>query len=168
MTNLYYLDANVLITAWHGYYSPAIAPTYWEWLAEMANKERIFCTEIVKEEIQNKDDDLAQWIKSNPCIIRRLSDNSHAEEIQEKVRQIMVECPTLVNFKKQKSEGDPFVIAHAWVAGATVVTKENRLSPKNRNMNIPDVCEHFSIPWLDDFGMLRELGVRFNIYHRSS
>ena len=46
--------------------------------------------------------------KSNPCIIRRLSD-IHMQK-KSGVRQIMVECPTLVNFKKQKSEGDPFVL----------------------------------------------------------
>ena len=45
MTNLYYLDANVLITAWHGYYRLQ-CPTYWEWLAEMANKERIFAQRL--------------------------------------------------------------------------------------------------------------------------
>ncbi|MBL7214087.1 MAG: DUF4411 family protein [Phycisphaerae bacterium] len=159
----YCLDANILITAWHGYYSPEIAPSYWDWLAERAREGRIFCTEIVKEEIKNKDDDLAEWIKIHPELIRNISDEQRGEEIQEKVRKIMSECPELVNFRKQKSEGDPFVIAHAWAVGATVVTKENKLGPNNPRMNIPDVCEHFSVPWTDDFGLLRQMGIRLSI-----
>jgi hypothetical protein len=46
---------------------------------------------------------------------------------------------------------DPFVIAAAAIRGGTVVTQEHL---KPNAAKIPNVCDHFGIPWTDVEGFM--------------
>ena len=106
----------------------------------MKEQKIVTCSEI-KEEI--KDKDLLKWLLGNNCIIFDVDD-----EIQENVIQIVTEFPKLITFENGKSagsSGDAFMIATAIKYGLTVITEENKDSPKK----VPKVCESMGIPCLN-------------------
>jgi len=67
------------------------------------------------------------------------------------------------NIEKQKlirggRNADAFIVARASAIGGTVVTLE-RLKPNAAK--IPNICEHFKIPYLDLEGFMEEEGWLF-------
>lgn len=155
----YCFDSDALITPWRFYYSEALAPSYWNCLAELAKQKVFFCPEEIYKEITTSEDGLSGWLKDISFVVQKPN-----EAVQEKMIEIMQQFPTgFVDVKKSKSGGDPWVIAHAWHENAIVVTKERpkQNQPNSKKYNIPDVCEHFNIPWIDDFEFLKRLKVQF-------
>ncbi len=67
----------------------------------------------------------------------------------------MTRYPRLVDGKKGRSVGDPFVIALARAKGFTVITGENATG-KISVPKIPDVCVDLRIPWLRILDFFRE------------
>ena len=58
---MYLADSNVLIEAKNRYYAFDIAPGFWVWL-ELAHAGSLVCSiEAVKDELLEKDDELADW-----------------------------------------------------------------------------------------------------------
>ncbi len=55
---------------------------------------------------------------------------------------------------------DPWVIAHAKTSGATVVTGEVVVSDNSTHVKIPNVCNNFSVDYIDPFTMMRTLGIQ--------
>jgi Domain of unknown function (DUF4411) len=94
--------------------------------------------EVVKE-LEKKDDGAADWIKERAHMIVATD-----VPIQEKVREILKAHSRLVNAGKNRSGGDPFVIAVALTNRYSVITAEistgNAARPK-----IPDVCAAMGI-----------------------
>jgi hypothetical protein len=154
---IYCLDTNVLIEPWNKYYSPDLCPDYWEVLTELVSDGKIFCTDEVKREVLKVDDGLSYWIKTHPEFVRDIDD-----DVQVKLRTVLQKFPRLVDTKKDRSMADPWVVAHAWSAGATVVTKEMPSNSVTR-IKIPDVCQVFKVRCIDDFSFLKEVGISFNV-----
>jgi hypothetical protein len=156
MKILYCLDANVLIQPWNNYYSPKLCPNFLDILSKLIDEGIIFCTSEVEREILKEDDALKDWIQSHPKFVHEID-----EDIQIKLRKILAEYPYLVNATKDRSMGDPWVIAHAWSVGATVVTSEIKSNSVKR-VKIPDVCEHFKVRCIDVFDFFKEVGISFD------
>jgi len=69
----------------------------------------------------------------------------------------------IVDNIKGRSLADPWVIAHAMDKSATVVTKENKETALNaKRIKIPNVCDNMGIKWMDDFQLVKELGIKFS------
>ena len=65
MKYLYLLDANVFIEAKNRYYGFNLCPGFWEWLITPNNvMVRVASIDKVKEEILEKEDELADWAKN--------------------------------------------------------------------------------------------------------
>jgi len=156
MSNLYCLDANVLIQPWNNYYSPSLCPNFLDILSELVDGNVIFCTSEVQREILKEDDALSEWIKAHPSFVHEIN-----EDVQIKLREVLSQFPYLVNATKDRSMGDPWVIAHAWSLNATVVTSEIKSNSVKR-VKIPDVCEHFNVRYIDVFKFLEEVGISFD------
>ena len=154
---IYCLDANALIEPWSKYYSPELCPDYWDALSELAEKRIIFCTDEVRREVVKVDDGLSAWVKARPDFVREVDD-----DVQTKLRVILQRFQRLVDTIKDRSMADPWVIAHAWSVGATVVTKEIRTDSAKR-IRIPDVCHALNVPCIDDFEFLKQVGIRFRV-----
>jgi hypothetical protein len=156
----YYLDANVLIQAWNFYYSPKFCPSYWDVLNELGSAGRIFVPREVYEEITRTDDELCQWLKQSSIEIKDVD-----EKVIQCLQAIWATNPihkTLVDNVKGRSLADPWVIAHAMREGATVVTKEEKVTALNAiRIKIPNVCENMGVGWMNDFGMIGELRLSF-------
>lgn len=80
-------------------------------------------------------------------------------QIQQRVTAILAVHPRLIDTRKNRSSGDPFVIALAQSRGFSVVTGE-KASGIIAKPNIPDVCEALKIPWMNVLSMFRSEGWR--------
>ena len=132
-------------------------PDYWDVLSELVARRAIFCTEEVRREVIRVDDGLSEWIKTHPEFVHDIND-----DVQIKLRLVLQKFPRPVDTKKDRSMADPWVIAHAWSAGATVVTKEMPSTTVTR-IKIPDVCNAFKVRCIDDFAFLKEVGISFSV-----
>jgi predicted nucleic acid-binding protein len=156
----YCLDANVLINAWNQYYSKTISSGYWEILSRLGHGGRIFLPEHVKEEIVRTDDTLADWLLGSSLPVYPV--DSRATEIVGTIFTADPRHALLVDNTKGRSLADPWVIAHAIAENACVVTKENKVTSSDKRVKIPNVCEKMGVRCINDFDMIRELGIRFS------
>lgn len=71
------------------------------------------------------------------------------------VREILTECPKLVDAYSTIPEADPFVIALAEKNQWTVVTMEKLSQPGAKKEHIPNVCGKRKVPCADLLGLFR-------------
>ena len=99
-------------------------------------------------------------MKASSIPVRKISEN-----VTKCLRDIYAKDPThkmLVDNTKLRSLADPWVIAHAMSEGATVVTKEEKVTALNSNkIKIPNVCDNMGIEWINDFDFVAEMNIQF-------
>ena len=155
----YCLDANVLITAWQGYYSPEICKSYWDTLKGLGDKGLLFIAEEVFDEILKTEDELSKWVKAGNLPVEK-TDSS----VIQCLKTIYSTNPVhekLVDSTRNRSLADPWVIAHAMRHNACVVTKEAKITTSPSKVKIPNVCENMGVRWIDDFKFGREINLKF-------
>lgn len=159
----YVLDANVFIEAARRYYAFDLAPRFWESLAHHAANGRIRSIDRVKQELDRGKDELATWLDSN--FSHAIASTDETDVIQA-FSQIM----TWVQGQSQFSEAakaefangaDGWLVAYTKVTGNVIVTQEVPAPDARRKVPLPNVCQSFSVQFVDTFEMLRTLGVRF-------
>ena len=149
------MDTSAWIDGWHRDYPPDVFPSIWDFLDGAILLGTIISTEEVYKETQVKDDDLHNWLKKRKWQFIPIS-----EEIQSIARDLLFEFPGLVDFRRKRSQADPFVIATAIHMGGVVVTGEIA-SKKPKKPKIPDVCIAKGIRCIKFLDMLRELNYKF-------
>lgn len=156
----YCLDSNVLIQAWQKYYSPKYCPTYWDVLNVLGSEERIFIGKMVYDEITRTDDDLSNWLKTSNIKV-----NPITTAVTQALSALYAANPNhklLVDNKKGRSLADPWVISHAIVDNAIVVTKEEMVTASNsKKIKIPNVCQNMGVDCINDFEMIDQLNLSF-------
>lgn len=132
----YCIDSSSLLHAANRAYPLRRFPKLWEEIEALVEDGRLVISIEVYHELERKDDAVFGWCKDRKeAICQEISD-----EVQTHVIRLMRAYPRLVDTRKGKSGGDPFVLAQA-LAGSpqlTVVTEEkggSDASPK-----IPSVC----------------------------
>lgn len=156
----YILDTNVFIEPWGKYYSPRFCTGYFACLNKLGIKGLIAIPEMVQKEVTKVDDDLAHWLlnKSQIPVL------NITESVQKTLRSIYSHDPKhvrLTDTSKSRSMADPWVIAHAIVERATVVSKENKVTSKgSKKVRIPNVCENMGIRCIHDFDFIDEVGIK--------
>ncbi len=158
---IFCIDTNVLIQAWQKYYSPDFCADYWVILNRLGQDGKLFIPEEVLNEIKKVEDSLSIWLKNSNIPIKIIS-----EPVTNNVQKIFAKAEAhkyLVDNTRLRSMADPWVIAHAIHEQATVVTKEEKVTAvSSRRIKIPNVCENMGVPCIDDFEMIRRLGIRFS------
>ena len=156
----YCLDTNFFIEGWNKYYSPDFCPSYWDVIDDLGKSGLLFVNQEVKKEIDRVDDSLTQWFKNKEYLVKPIND-----DVQKCLKEIYSKNPDhkyLANNTKSRSLADPWVIAHAMVENATVVTKEYLSESQNpQKIKIPDVCNNMGVSWIDDFEFIRQLKLIF-------
>lgn len=147
---MYSVDASAFIYGWSEYYPPDVFPSIWERLGAIASEGRLLVCDEVASELKRKEDGLHKWLMGFPQAIIEIDD-----PIQLHVRAILAEHSRLLDTRKNKSGGDPFVIALARARKATVVTGELATNSLNRP-KIPDVCGALKVPCMNLVDLLRE------------
>lgn len=146
----YSIDTSAFLDAWVRYYPPDVFPGIWEQMDRAAKNGIVKSSDEVLRELSKKDDGAHDWIKAHTEMVIPL-DN----EIERHVQEIMSRYPRLVDSKKGRSGGDPFVIAVARVKNLTVITGENGTG-NIAIPRIPDVCDDLGIRWLRMLDFFRE------------
>jgi hypothetical protein len=120
-----------------------------------AKNGEIFVIEEVVRELEKKEDGIHKWIKLHGMMIVPIDG-----QIQKLVVEIMSKYSRLVDSKKNRSVGDPWVIALAQSRGLAVVTGEkatgNVAKPK-----IPDVCKDLGLSCIEIIDFFRKQGWRW-------
>src|SRR5579864_2924291 len=146
----YSIDTSGFLDAWVRNYPSDVFPTIWQQMDGAARDGTLVASDEVLRELERKDDGAHAWVKARPQMLVPLD-----SEIEEHVRDIMRRYPRLVDTKKGRSVGDPFVIAVARVRNLTVITAENATG-KPDVPRIPDVCDDLGIPWIRMLDFFRE------------
>ncbi|HTF28798.1 MAG TPA: DUF4411 family protein, partial [Flavitalea sp.] len=142
------------------YYSPKFCPAYWDILNDLGASKRIFLPQQVYDEIVRSEDELTAWLKGSKIPVHKTTTG-----VTEKLKAIYAADAGhqyLVDNTKQRSLADPWVIAHAMDQGATVVTKEEKVTAANTTrIKIPNVCDNMKIRCINDFQFIEELDIQF-------
>jgi len=160
----YLLDANVFIEAARHYYAFDLAPRFWNSLLEHAAKGRVLSVDRVMEELERCGDELEEWARTRFFGAFARTD---VDDVIDTYRQVMVWVQSREQFwdaaKAEFARGaDGWLVAYARARGCILVTHE-ALAPDAKNrVPIPNVCQAFSVRWVNTFSMLRALGVRFS------
>jgi len=149
----YTIDTCSLVIGW-SVYPPDIFPGLWSNLEALIQKGMLRATEEVLEELRKKDDELLKWAKRQDGFFVPID-----LLLQQQVRKVLSDFPSLYDLEKNKSGADPFVIAQALQFGYTIVTEEkksgNPIKPK-----IPNVCDAYGIKHINLLALLREQGTK--------
>jgi len=147
----YSIDSSGILDLFR-YYPPDVFPTIWTQMDAAARGGIIFAIDEVYRELEKKDDVAFEWLKARRMIVVELD-----TQVQQRVAAILKVHPRLVDTRRNRSSGDPFVIALAQSRGFSVVTGEKE-SGKLAKPNIPDVCGALKIPWMNVLSMFRNEG----------
>ena len=120
-----WLDANVFMTAHHGYYAPDLCPGFWECLGHYSLAGRLSSLDRVRNEILSPDK-LVEWIKQAPSDLFR---SSAQGEVVEVFSDMQTWAQGNAQFLSQAKDefarvADGWLAAYAKVHGAIVVTQE--------------------------------------------
>jgi hypothetical protein len=121
----YIIDASSAFTQKNnGKQTKIVFPSLWEKIEILIHKKYIVtCSEIENEIV--KDNEIKGWLKEHNCYVIPVYNI-----IQNKVKHIVNTYPKLLDFSRNKSSGDAFLIATAGLFGLTIITEENKTSPK--------------------------------------
>ncbi len=119
-----------------------------------ARRGEIVIIDEVFQELNKKDDGASRWVKDRGEMIVPID-----AEIQDHLVHIMSKYSRLVDSKKNRSVGDPWVIALARSRGLTVVTAEKPTGTLAKP-KIPDVCKDLGIDCIEVVDFFREQGWR--------
>jgi Domain of unknown function (DUF4411) len=133
-------------------YPPDVFPTIWIQMESAAKDGIVLAIDEVYRELEKKDDGAFQWLKARRTMIVSLD-----TDVQQRVAAILAAHPRLVDTRKNRSSGDPFVIGLAQARGLSVVTGE-RASGVIAKPNIPDVCGALKITCMNVLAMFRNEG----------
>ena len=103
------------------YYPPDVFPTIWTQMDVAALGGTILAVDEVFRELEKKDDVAFQWLKSHRGMVVALD-----TEIQQRVAAILSVHPRLIDTRRNRSSGDPFVIALAQARGARLSLEKGR------------------------------------------
>lgn len=166
----YSLDANIFLDMWrleYPLYPADVFPSLRKNIAGLAREGRVFVCREAFDEVTayGQEDDAAaqlrQWRKEHPEFVRATTSN---QEVVLLAADISRRFPLLVRSKKRPSElvADPFVIAHASVSRATVVTNEKTAGTGAVDLGqIPDVCRKLDVRCVNLVEFMRNEGMEF-------
>lgn len=158
----YLFDTNVFIEAKNRYYAFDICPGFWDWMDHVVQSDAGSIV-LVCQELCNGGDDLAAWAKArkdHAWFLKVDDDDTQVAfaGIATHVANGPYTAAAQANFL---SGADPWLIAKSMAVGATVVTHEVLSPLAKKRVPIPNVCEHFSVPYMNTFDALRGLAGNF-------
>jgi hypothetical protein len=161
----YLLDANVFIEANRRYYAFDICPGFWDALLWHHGKGHIGSIDRVRDELTRGNDALKDWVED--AVPSACFSASNASAVTSLFGQMMAWVHSQAQFQPAaKAEfavkPDGWLVAYAKANGLTVVTHEVPNHEIKKKVPIPNVCEAFSLRYVDTFDMLRGLKSRLD------
>ncbi len=139
----YVIDSNVLIDAKNWHFPMDSATDFWDWLLTLG-KDYLLIPEEVQKEIGTGKDDLSVWLHTNKVIFA-----CQTRDCLAVLPNVMAAYGTPTETDLEKLNADPYVIAHAMVLNAFVVTGEQpKATTVVKNKKIPNICASLGIKCL--------------------
>lgn len=135
-------DTSSFITAWRVHYRPPTFEPLWDRIAAQMAIGRIIAPREVYNELEAKDDSVAEWAKDHPDLF--IDPRVEVQRAAGRIQHDHFDAETV------RDRADPWVIAEAEVNGFTVVTWEGvnimtgETTTKFAN-KMPGVCARLSI-----------------------
>jgi Domain of unknown function (DUF4411) len=142
---IYCIDSSSLIHASKRAYPQRRFPRLWRAFDDLIEQKRLIISIEVYNELKRKDDEVFEWAKERKDTFCREIDG----EVQKHLVKLMQDYPRLVDTKKGKSGGDPFVIAHALAAKPTLVVVTEEKGGTENSPKIPFVCHDKNLRCID-------------------
>ena len=154
----YLLDTSIFINGWRKHYHPEVFPAYWSALDALIENRKVLSCEAVYDELQQQRDELADWAKERKRIFR-----SPTEDTLLELQGVMREFPNFAAQGGSRNAADPYLIAHARISKAVVVTDEVKLPAVRltKPPKIPNVCDALGIRWMPGVDFLRANNIVF-------
>ena len=159
----YWLDSNTFIEAKKGPYAFDLAPGFWNLIENQFDARVIACPLRVFDEISDGDDDDDPLIWARAVHGTKLAFLTPCEAAQEKFTEIADWVQGRYPSNQAAhflSKADPWVIAQAAVHRGTVVTMETLVNDASQKPKVPNVCNHFGVPHMHPYALLRVLNMR--------
>jgi hypothetical protein len=155
---IYVLDTSAFRVLRNFY--PAAFPTLWARLEVLVQDGTLISVAEVLNELHtfNDSETLEAWCKKHKSIFAKPTNDELL------VVQRIMAVPHFRPVVSQKAllkgtpVADPFVIAAAKVKGGMVVTQEK---VKPNAAKIPNICEHFGVPYMDMEAFMKQQGWTF-------
>ena len=164
-TQVFLLDANVLMTAARNYYAFDIAPCFWTSLSQKAERGEQRSIDSVRDEINRGNDELVLWI--NQSFLNYFFETDSADVLQ-KYTEIMTWSQEQELYSSAVKDdfarfdhADPWLVAYALVNRCIIVTLESPNPATKKKIPIPIICEAFGVRWINTFDMLRPSQIQF-------
>ncbi|MBI4964691.1 MAG: DUF4411 family protein [Desulfomonile tiedjei] len=146
----YSVDTSALMDGWVRHYPKDVFPRIWESIDELISQEILIASSEVLKELEKQEDDLTAWALDRKHMFVPIDD-----DIQVSISEILRDYPRLVDTRRDRSSGDPWVIALARVRKCSVLTGE-RSTSKIEKPNIPDVCIALGIRCVNMLQLFRD------------
>ncbi|MBW1796696.1 MAG: DUF4411 family protein [Deltaproteobacteria bacterium] len=107
---------------------------------------------VVDELAVREGDELLEWCKQRDNFLYPLD-----IPMQEALTEVNSRC-NLVDHENHRSEGDPFVVAIAYLNDLSVISDEKPRKHPAARMKIPDACQEMGLRHLSLFDFIRSEG----------
>lgn len=154
MSDAKYVIDTCSLTKMRHTYPNDVFPTAWAKLTELSIAGIIISAEDVLEELSSFDDEVLEWARGQSDFFHPLD-----SKIQKAATDILRKHPGLLDLRKNKSSGDPFIIATALCTQCIIVTEE-KLSNSPTRPKIPNVCKAVGVECITIVDMFRREGLR--------
>ena len=165
--NLVFLDSNILIAAKNDIYPFDIFPSFWEFIKDSIQSEKLIVLDVVKNELLAGNDDLTTWFKDLNAPIMSINN----QNIVDAYAQISMHVYSLShNYKPSVIDSwfgnmkaaDPWLIAASAAYNGRILTNETDLRPNaKKRLLIPNIAADFSIQCIKLTQFMRELEIKF-------
>lgn len=152
---LFSFDTSSLLNGRRDLLPPSVFGSVWQQIEVAIADGEVRAVDVVRDELSKRDDEVLGWVRMQDGLFVPLD-----EEIQRATTEVLDAHPKLMGRGGGRNEADPFVIALAITAGATVVTEETK-SGNLGKPRIPDACDALGVPWTGIVGFLQEQGYSF-------
>ena len=169
MDRKFLMDSNCFITPANLYYAFDIVPAFWKEIVKKDRLDRIVLLDLVKKEIDKGRGVLTDWVDNDlHCEVCNHNDAEIVRAYSEVINYVF-NCGL---YKQDAGRewsnndvADAWLIAAAAAKGYCLVTFEARaggLSSKtpSTRAKIPDVADHFNVPVVNLFEMMRLIGIK--------
>lgn len=156
---VFVLDADVLINANNKYYAQDLCAEFWSHLTDCNRQGTVSSIDKIYDELKGRNDDLHRWAINNKSMFA----STHDVRIEQTYGKMVAWVESNQYSPAAKEEfnraADGWLAAYALVIGAVLVTHEQPAPGSSKHVKLPDICKAFTIPYVDTFTMLRDLGI---------
>ena len=166
---MYILDTSIFVESARRYYAFDLVPGFWNALLDRAEQKEIGSIDRVLQELQRgkENDAVRLWAEKQRADAKFEFASTKTEPVLAAYGKIIRwanENPQYkLNAKNEFAKddiADAWLVAYVKACDGTVVTNEKDEPNAKRRILIPNVCEEFGVSYMDQFEMMRKLGMQ--------